>query len=164
MNRTVAVRGFVGEDKGGSMDLSGLKWPLIVVVVVFLGWLCTTGGVNWMITKSTTAVVGQDAEQDMLDEARLTKLAGFVLWQFKYEKAGEIMMMAIDRYGENGPNFLYNQYRLVKCYEKVKNYQKAHDIIIALMNAEASQFDDRIPERDNLALRAEKLKETHELR
>lgn len=145
------------------MDLSGLKWPLIIVVVLFLGWLCTSGGINWMVSKSTEAQVGANPEQDIIDEARLTKLAGFVLWQFQYEKAGEIMMIAINRYGMDGPNFFYNQYRLVKCYEKVENYEKASQILTALIGAQAWTIDDRVPEMDNLALRREKLKETHEL-
>jgi hypothetical protein len=70
------------------MDLSGLKWPLIIVVVVAIGWLGSSGGINWMISQSTDAVPGADATQDARDEQRLTSVAGYLLTLWRYEKMG----------------------------------------------------------------------------
>jgi tetratricopeptide (TPR) repeat protein len=145
------------------MDLSGLKWPLIIGVVVLVGWLGSSGGVNYMYGNFTKAVPGTDAEKDKVDEAGLTRLGGYCMMTFQYAKAKDIMEMSLSRYAEGGANYWYNLYRLVKCYEKLGNYQEAHDILISLSNADAQTKDERVPNRDNLALRAGKLKEVHEL-
>ena len=81
---------------------------------------------------------------------------------FRYERAEEILQQAVDRFPE-GKNVYYNYYRLVKCQEIREDYEKAVDTLVWLMDINANQIDDRVPEPDNLKLRANKLIETHEL-
>jgi len=145
------------------MDLSGLKWPLIIAVIVLIGWLMSSGGVNFMVNKFSAATPGNDIERDKTDEAGLSKVAGYLLFLWRYEKAAAVMELSMDRYGEVGANYWHNYYRLVKCYEKMKDYQRSYNILQELIAVNASQFDDRVPENDNLSLRATKLKEVHEL-
>lgn len=145
------------------MDLSGLKWPLIIVVLVGFGWLASSGGVNWMQNNFTKATPGTDVERDKIDEAGLSRLATYVLYLWKYEKAKEILNLAVDRYGENGANYWFNVYRISTCNERLKNYQDAVDDLQYLVNNTASQYDDRVPENDNLSLKAAKIREVHEL-
>lgn len=145
------------------MDLSGLKWPIIIVVVIFLGWLGTSGGINWMVNNATAAEVGQDAERDTLDEATLTKVGGYLMTLWKYEKAIEVMETSIMRYGPAGQNYYYNYYRLVRCYERLDQNQKAYNIIQELIGMNAWEQDSRVADYDNLNLQAQKLKELHEL-
>jgi len=143
--------------------LSGLKWPAIIAVIVGIGWLGTSGGVNWMYDNFTEATPGVDAEQDKIDEAGLTKLGGYLMMLWQYDKAIDAMEAAINRYGPQAPNYYYNYYRLAKCYERTGQYQRALNQLRDIMGMEAWNHDDRIPNRDNLALRAQKLKEVHEL-
>lgn len=145
------------------MDLSGLKWPLIIVVVIFIGWLGTSGGINWMVNNATAATPGQDVERDTLDEATLTRVGGYVMMLWRYEKAAEVMETAIMRYGPAGKNYYYNYYRLVRCYERMQQYQKAYNVIQELIAMKAWEQDSRVPEFDNLNLNAQKLREVHEL-
>lgn len=144
------------------MDLSGLKWPLIIVVVGFVGWLGTSGGINWMVNNATKAQPGVDAERDVLDEATLTKVGGYLMMLWKYERAIEVMELALDRY-PNGKNAYYNYYRLVRCYERLGNNQHAYDILKDLMSMQAWEYDSRVPSQDGLAHNAQKLQELHEL-
>ncbi len=145
------------------MDLSGLKWPITIVVIVAVGWLFTSGGVNWMIAQSEKAVPGTDVEKDKLDEAMLSRIGGYLLFQWRYEKAAECFNKSRDRYGETGANYWYNTYRLVTCYERMQQYQTAVEVLDYLINNGANVYDKRVPENDNLALRKGKLLETHEL-
>lgn len=145
------------------MDLSGLKWPLIILVVVVVGWLLSSGGVSWMEKNFTKATPGQNTTRDKTDEAGLSRLGGYCLYLWRYERAAGLFESAIDRYGEDGANYWYNLYRLAKCYEKMERYQDSYDVLEQLITANASQYDDRVPENDNLSLRANKLKEVHEL-
>ncbi len=145
------------------MDLSGLKWPIIIVVILGIGWLMSSGGVNYMINSFTKATPGQDAERDKIDEAGLTRVGGYLLYLWRYEKAPDVMQTAVDRYGESGANYWYNMYRLAKCTERMGKYQNSYDILQYLIQNTASQYDDRVPENDNLSLRSAKLKEVHEL-
>lgn len=143
------------------MDLSGLKWPLIIVVVVAIGWLGTSGGINWMVSQSTKATPGQDAKQDARDEQRLTSVAGYLLMLWRYEKAGEVLSMAIDRY-PNGENYWYNYYRMAKCYEKLGKPAEACNTLITVMQNRDQISDERVPNADNLRLRATKIAETNQ--
>lgn len=145
------------------MDLSGLKWPLIIVIIVGIGWLASSGGVQWMISKSTQATPGQDQQQDVRDEARLSKIGGYCLYLWRYEKAAEVFNIAFQRYGASGANYWFNNYRMVKCQEKMGNMQEAYNILQALIQNQVWNVDDRIPDFDNLNLRASKLKELYEL-
>lgn len=146
------------------MDLSGLKWPLIIGVVVLVGWLGTSPGVNYMFGQYTKTVVGTDATRDASDEAGLSRLGGYCMRTFQYQKAIDIFEESLNRYGQNGKNYWYNLYRLVRCYEKIGDFQEAYNILRSLERNDAQTFDMRVPNRDNLALRAQKLKEVHELR
>lgn len=145
------------------MDLSGLKWPIIIVVVVAVGWLFTSGGVDWMISQSTKATVGTDAAKDEFDEAMLSRIGGYLMFQWRYAKAAECFNKARERYGESGKNYWYNTYRLVRCYERMQEYATSVQILDYLISSGASQLDKRVPENDNLALTKNKLLETHEL-
>lgn len=145
------------------MDLSGLKWPLIIGVVLFIGWLGTSGGVNWMVNNATKAQPGVDAKRDELDEATLTRVGGYLLYLWRYDRAREVMETAIARYGTAGKNYYYNYYRIVACYERVQRYQCAYNVLQELIAMQAWNYDARVPDLDNLSLRASKLKEVHEL-
>ena len=145
------------------MDLSGLKWPLIIVIVCGLGWLLSSGGVAWMESNFTKSTPGADVERDKLDEAGLSRLATYVLYLWKYERAKGLMNEALDWYGENGANFWFNKYRISTCDERLGNWQEAADELQELIDNNASAKDDRIPENDNLSLKLAKLREVHEL-
>lgn len=144
------------------MDLSFLKWPIIIGVVVLIGWLGSSGGVNYMFTKFTADTPGTDAQKDEVNEAGLTRLGGYCLMLFKYDKAMSIFETAISRYPQ-GKNVWYNKYRMVKCAEKLNQNDKAVAIMKELMATNASQQDNRVPDNDNLRLRSEKLIEVNEL-
>lgn len=144
------------------MDLSGLKWPLIIGVVLVVGWLGTSGGVNWMQGRYMASTPGVDAAQDVKSEAGLSKLGGYTQLLWKYEKSAELLEDAVNRYPQ-GANRYYNMYRLVANYEHLKRYQEAYDTLNLLINQQAWTIDDRVPQHDNLSLRAAKLKEVHEL-
>lgn len=144
------------------MDLSGLKWPLIIVVVVAIGWLGSSGGVNWMVSQSTKAQPGADAKQDARDEQRLTSVAGYLLTLWRYEQAADVMGTAIDRYGTAGKNYWYNYYRMAKCFEKMNQPGKAVNTLMEVMRQRNQITDDRIPGWDTLKLRATKIAETHQ--
>jgi len=145
------------------MDLSGLKWPIIIVVIVAIGWLMTSGGVNWMVGNFTKATPGQDAARDKTDEAGLSRVGGYLLVLWRWEKAAKVMETSIDRYGTNGANYWYNLYRLATCYDRLERYQDSYDTLQDLIAANAHQYDERVPNNDNLSLRASKLKEVNEL-
>jgi len=119
------------------MDLSGLKWPLIIVLVVGGGWLFTSGGVNWMQSQAMKNTPGVDENQDKLDEATLSRLGGYMLRMWRYDKAIELMEAACDRY-PGGANFWYNVYRLHTCYERKGHLRRA------VGNQEFEQFNGAV--------------------
>jgi tetratricopeptide (TPR) repeat protein len=144
------------------MDLSGLKWPIIIAVVVGLGWLLTSGGVNWMVGNFTKATPGIDAQQDMVDEAGLSRVGGYLLFMWRWEKANDVLSLAVERYPE-GPNLYYNLYRIARCEERMGNYQAAVDLMRELMDYDAHEIDERVPHTENLNLQANKLIEMYDL-
>ncbi|HDP34578.1 MAG TPA: hypothetical protein ENN29_05655 [Candidatus Hydrogenedentes bacterium] len=145
------------------MDLSGLKWPLIIVVIVGIAFLASSPGVNYMVNNFTKAAPGQDPERDRIDEAGLTRVGGYLMYLWHYERAMAVMQMAIDRYGPEGANYWYNKYRIARCLDRLHRYKASYDVLQELINVEASQYDNRVPGNDNLRARAAKLKEVHEL-
>jgi len=145
------------------MDLSGLKWPIIFIVVAVVIWLGTSGGVSFMVKNFTKATPGESETRDKTDEGGLTRISGFLLMTFRYEWSLEVAEMAMDRYGEDGAHFWYNKYRTARCYEKIEDYQKSYTILQELIAANAHDLDSEVPDNDTLRLRAEKLKEVHEL-
>lgn len=143
------------------MDLSGLKWPLIIGIVVLAGWLVSEGGVNFMYEKFTsTPVDQQSAEQKEAYEAGLSRLGGFLIKTFRYGKAEEVFSEAMTRYPE-GKNYLYNHYRFAKCAEKQGRIDECVAILVDLRDMDAHSYDKRIPDGDVLKLRIDKLAETH---
>ena len=156
---------FAGRDRlrESDMDLSGLKWPAIILVVVAVGWLATSGGVNYMVNNYTKATPGQDAARDKADEAGLSRVGGYLFVLLRYEKAAAVMNAAVQRYGTGGANYYYNLYRIAKCLEKTDRMQESYNILRNLTDIDAKQYDDRIPNRDVLAAQATKLKEVNNL-
>ncbi len=146
------------------MDLSGLKWPLIILVIIGIGWLASSGGVNYMIKNFTKATPGQDIQRDKADEAGLSRIAGYLITLLRWERAKNVIELTINRYGDSGANYWYNLYRLARCYEKLERYQEAYNILRDLAQINAHQYDNRVPEYDNLNLRSQKLKELYELK
>ena len=144
------------------MDLSRLKWPLILLVIGGLIYLVTDPGVKFLRAKFNEGTPGQDAKQDEYNEAGLSNLAGFLIKTFRYASAEECLKDAIERYPE-GKNFLNNKYRLAKCREKQGDYEGCIEILAELRDMDAHQVDERIPEVDVLNLRIDKLAETHDL-
>ncbi len=145
------------------MDLSGLKWPLIIVIVVAIGWLMSSGGVNYMYGNFTKATPGEDVERDKVDEAGLTKLGGYLMLLWRWEKARNVMEESVRRYGDSGANFWYNKYRLAKCYDRLEKYKVSYSILQFLISNNAHEYDERVANNDNLSLRAAKLKEVYEI-
>lgn len=146
------------------MDLSGLKWPAIILVLVGIFWLGTSGGVNYMVSKYTSHTPGQNPQQDAIDEAGLTRVGYYLISTLQFGKAASVIQLALDRYGQAGANYWINVYRLATCMDRLERYQEAYDLLQILIGADAQQYDERIPNVDVLRARAAKLKEVHELR
>lgn len=144
------------------MDLSGLKWPAVIAGVVVLGWLLSSGGVTYMEKKFTANAPGRNAEMDAVNEAGLSRLGGYCLMLFKYERARDIYHTAITMFPE-GKNIWWNQYQMARCVEKLDDYQGCVDLLRELIAVEAHSIDARVPNNDALRLRVEKLVEMHEL-
>ena len=144
------------------MDLSRLKWPLIIIVVVGVGWLLTDGGVRYLRAKFTEGEVGVDPKQDEFNEAGLTNLAGFLIKTFRYAPAEQVLLDAMERYPE-GKNFLYNKYRLAKCVEKQGRFENASNTWRRSATWTRTSTTIACPKIDVLNLRIDKLAETHEL-
>ena len=145
------------------MDLSGLKWPLIILVVALAIWLVSEGGVNFMFSKFTATDVEQQSEETRVAyEAGLSRLGGFLLFTFRYDKAKEVIETTLERYPE-GKNVLHNQYRLAKCLEKEGDYKGSVNILVELRDMQAHVYDERVPDTDVLNLRLNKLAETHNI-
>jgi tetratricopeptide (TPR) repeat protein len=144
------------------MDLSKVKWVVIVAVVALVGWLGTEGGINWMYNRATSGTPGADAEKDKSDEATLTRYGGFLLSTFRYEKASKFYDEAIRRFPA-GENRYWNRFRLARCYEKLDRIEEAVALLLFLWQEDADQYDERIPDRDTLKLRIQKLIEVNSL-
>ena len=144
------------------MDLSRLKWPLIIIVVVFLGWLLTDPGVKALRNHFNQGEVGADPKKDEYNEAGLSKLAGFLMLTFRYASAEQVLLDAMEKY-PTGAHFYHNKYRLAKCVEKQGRYDECVEILVELRNEDAHQYSEEVPEGDILQTRIDKLIETHEL-
>jgi hypothetical protein len=155
------------------MDLSFLKWPVIIAVVGGVIWLLSEGGVNYMEKRFTAEPPGQDAAIDKVNEAGLSRLAGYLMFTFRYERANRIMQTCAERYPE-GENYWHNLFRRARLHERMADattdpvkvemhYQAALEILRHLMDVNAHDQDERVPEFDVLRLRAEKIAEVNEL-
>lgn len=145
------------------MDLSWLKWVILVVVLAGAAFLLSPQGNDYMIKGFTKAQPGADPARDKADEAGLTRLGGFLMKTFRYQKAFDVFQLAIDRY-PTGQQFWYNKYRQVRCAEKAEKYALATTLLEELMRNNAHEKDGRVPENANLKLRADKLIEMYDLR
>lgn len=144
------------------MDLSWVKWPVLVVVVGSIGFLLSPPGINFMYERAISEPPGTDAAQDAANEATLTRLGGLSLATFQYGRAAEIYRTAIKRY-PNGENSWYNWYQLARCYEKLEKYGDAVDILVMLRDENADGHDERVPSPAQLNAQIQKLVEVHEL-
>jgi len=144
------------------MDLSKLKWPIVIAVVLGLGWLMTSPGIDYLHRKFTRDP-GDDLNKAEMNEAGLSRLGGFLLMTFRYEKAQAVLEDALDLYPD-GKNYYFNYFRLARVKENLGDYQAACDILKDLMDSKAHyNFDQRVPNNDVLSLRRNRLLETHEL-
>ena len=144
------------------MDLSWMKWPLIIIVVVGIGWLLSAGGVDYMEGRYTKATPGDDEDKDISDEAGLSRLGGYMLATFRYQKAYGLYKKAVTRYPD-GKNYWYNYYQMARCAERLEKYAEANDILHMLQDNDADSEDQRVPDNDTLRLRIQKLEGVHEL-
>jgi len=144
------------------MDLSKVKWVVIIAIVVGGGWLATEGGINWAFKRATSGTPGESESADKINEATLTRYGGFLLATFRYEKAAKFYSEAISRF-PNGANRYWNRYQLARCEDKLENYQNEVNLLYSLYEIDADQYDERIPGVDELQLRIQKLVEVHEL-
>jgi tetratricopeptide (TPR) repeat protein len=145
------------------MDLSRLKWPVIILVVVGIGWLLSSAGVDYMYRQFTSDQPGVDAERDKVNEAGLSKLGGYLLMTLRYDQAYKVFRTAIERYPQ-GKNRYYNLYRSAKCAEKMGRYQESVNVLTDMMNRDVHAMDERVPGYEVLKLRTDKLIEVHDLR
>lgn len=144
------------------MDLSFLKWPIIIGIVVLVGFLLSSPGVNYMVGRYTQDQVGADAAKDARNEAGLSRLGGYCLRLFKYRKALAILDMAVSRY-PTGKNAYYNIYRQARCHEKIEQYGEAVALLRQLIAVNASEIDSRVHNNNILTARVERLVELHNL-
>ena len=144
------------------MNLTWLKWVVILAVVFGGGWLVTSGGVNYMYKRATTGPTGVDEAKDKSNEATLSRYGGFLISTFRYERAKDFYSAAIQRYPA-GANRWWNRYQLARCHEKLDEIQQAVDILVMLWQEDADQYDERVPDRDQLKLKIQKLIEVNQL-
>ncbi|HNZ49263.1 MAG TPA: hypothetical protein PLQ42_11045 [Candidatus Hydrogenedentes bacterium] len=145
------------------MDLTFLKWPIIILVIAGIAFLFTSPGVNFLVNHYTKATVGADFAKDLSDESGLTRIGGYLLFTWQYQKAYDTMNLAVARYGPEGRHYYYNLYRMARCLDRLERYRESYNILMDLISANAHDADNRVADNDNLRLRASKLKEVHGL-
>ncbi len=144
------------------MDLSFLKWPIIILVVGGIAFGLSTPGVNYVYEKTMDKPVGQNDNDDTYNEMVLSKIGGYLLSTFRYEFANKAYNSAINRYPD-GVNAWWNYYQMARTLEKMEKWEQAVDILAMLRDEDAEQYDGRVPNTDILNLRMMKLIEVHEL-
>ncbi len=144
------------------MDLSFVKWPLIILAVGSLGFLISSPGVEYMYDRALEDPVGVDPVQDRANEASLTRLGGLVLATFRYERAAKIYDATLKRFPD-GENSWYNWYQLARCLEKMEKWGETVDVLVMLRDENADKQDERVPSPAQLENRIQKLVEIHEL-
>lgn len=145
------------------MDLSKVKWIVIIALLVAAGWFVSTeSGKQTWFNHYTKNIPGLDANQDLKDEKGLSWLASLLIRTFRYEDAAEVLDATLDRYPD-GANWYYNYYRLARCEEKLENYQAAADILLMLRDEYAGDVDGRIPNNQIIDYRLQQLIELHGL-
>ena len=131
------------------MDMSKLVWAFAIVAVIVVGWLLTSGGTEFMYKQYTEATPGLDDGQDKRDEAGLTRLGNYLMRTFRYERASEVYEAAIKRY-PNSKNYYMNVYRQAQAYRKMDEVEKAADNLMYLRDIDADQYDERVPNFDQI--------------
>lgn len=144
------------------MDLSFLKWPVIILVVGAIAFAFSTPGLNMMYERAVNAPAGEDDAEDRSNEAMISRIAGIYLATFRYKSAAESYKQAVDKYPD-GENAWYNYYQLARCHEKMENWEEAVDILVMLRDKDADQYDERVPGVAELNGRIQKLVEVHGL-
>jgi len=144
------------------MDLSFLKWPVVILVVAGLIWLGSSAGVNFMYNKFTASEPGLDPKVDARSEAGLSRLGAFLIATFRYGWAQDVLQETITRYPD-GENYWFNLYRIGRCKQKLGDYKGAVQIYEQLISNNAWEMNSDIPGYAKLRLRADKLIETHQL-
>ena len=144
------------------MDMSKLVWAFAIVAVIVVGWLLTSGGTEFMYKQYTESTPGVDEAQDKRDEAGLSRLGGYLLRTFRYERAAEVYEAAIKRY-PNSKNYYMNIYNQAKAYQKMEEWEKAADNLMYLRDVDGDQYDERVPNFDQLNGELSRIVEVHGL-
>lgn len=156
------------------MDLSGLKWPIIIVVVALMGWLVSSGGQTWMENRLLDYKVSENEDLNKANEQALSNLGGFFIKTMQYERGIRVLMNSIERYGEDGKNYYFNINRCSRTHEaigdstanrekQIEHYTKALQMLKFLIENNAHAIDERVPETDVLRLRATDIAENNQL-
>ena len=145
------------------MDLSKVVWAVVIAAVCGGVWLFTEGGQNKVYEQATKNLVGNDPDQDVIDEAALSKYGDTLLTTFRYEKAKKFYSASLDRYGTDGKNYWWNLQQIARCEEKLDNPEGAIDILYKLWIEDGDAYDNRVSSRNVLKLRIEKLVELNDL-
>ena len=53
---------------------------------------------------------------------------------------------------------------MARCLDRLERYKESYDLLEELIQVNAHEVDNRVADNDNLRLRADKLKEVHDLR
>jgi hypothetical protein len=155
------------------MDLTFLKWPLIIIIVGALIWLFTDGGLNWMESSLLAKPYGEDAQVDETTEARMSKLAGYLNRTFRSERADQLLIVCAERFPD-GKNYYNNLYRRARIHERLGNtksnpddqlvhFNNALDFLYILIDDDAHTIDERVPPINALRRRATDIAERNSL-
>lgn len=139
------------------MDLSKVILSIVVFVFFVGSLLLTNAGMNQAYENSTKILVGNDPDQDVIDEAVLSKYGGINFSMFRYEKAKKFYTASVKRYGENGRNYWWNLEQLAACEEKLGNDEAAVVLLHQLWMADGEKHDSRVSDRKELERRATEL-------
>jgi hypothetical protein len=145
------------------MDLSKIIWVVVIVALVGGGWLLTGSGMDRAYKESTKNLPGTFPEQDIIDEAILSKYAGYNMTLTRHQEAKKFYTAAVERYGVAGKNYWWNLYQIAQIEQKAGNDQIALDILYELWKQDGDQYDERVPGRDTLKLRIAKILELNQI-
>jgi hypothetical protein len=145
------------------MDLSKVVWIVVIAAIAGGVWLFTDGGMNKAYEEATKNLVGNDPDQDVIDEAILSKYGDTCLGTFRYDKAKKFYKAATERYGINGKNYWWNMQQLAKAYEKSDNEAATIGILYMIWQEDGDAYDERVSSRPQLKARLTKLVELNGL-
>ena len=145
------------------MDLSKVVWVVVIGAIVGGVWLFTDGGMNKAYEESTKSLVGNNPDQDVIDEAVLSKYGDTCLATLRYEKAKKFYTAATERYGASGKNYWWNMQQLAKCEEKLENEMATMQILHMLWVEDGDAHDERVSSRPQIKARLTKLIELNGL-